>query len=87
MDSIKYRIEGDIYVLPASLFDANRSNSSTDPKNFLNISKRNDYKLLSLISGLAGIIFIITCFLMYKSIKNSIDKEIEKIMSYIPKFK
>ena len=50
-----------------------------DINNFLNISKRNDYKLLSLISGLAGIIFLITFFLMYKSIKNGIDKEIEKI--------
>jgi hypothetical protein len=58
-----------------------------DINNFLNISKRSDCKLLSLISGLSGIVLIFTFFLMYKDIKNNINKEIEKIMSYIPKFK
>jgi hypothetical protein len=37
MDSIKYKIEGDIYVLPSSLFDANKTNSSTNLKNYINV--------------------------------------------------
>lgn len=58
-----------------------------DNNNLLNISKKTNYKKISLLSGISGVILLLMFIYFYYEIKNNIIDEINKISSFIKKFK
>jgi hypothetical protein len=57
-------------------------NIEYDENNYLNISLQSEYKQIALLSGISGIIFMITTIIIY----NEIKKDINELLSYIPNF-
>ena len=58
-----------------------------DKNNLLNISEKTHYKKISLLSGISGLILLLMFLFFYDEIKNNIFDDINKILSFIPKFK
>lgn len=58
-----------------------------DENNLLNISEKTNYKKISLLSSISGLILLLMFIFFYYEIKNNIFDEITKILSFIPKFK
>ena len=58
-----------------------------DENNYLNISQKTNYKIISLLSSISGLILLVMFLFFYDEIKNNIFDEINKISSFIPTFK
>lgn len=58
-----------------------------DKNNLLNISEKTNYKKISLLSSISGLILLLMFLFFYDEIKNNIINDINIISSFIPKFK
>jgi len=58
-----------------------------DQNNYLNISQKTNYKIISLLSSISGLILLLMFLFFYDEIKNNIFDEINKISRFIPTFK
>lgn len=57
-----------------------------DENNFLNISLKTNYKIISYFSSISGLLLLLLFAYFYNETKNVIENKIENVLNFIPKF-
>lgn len=58
-----------------------------DENNFLNISLKTNYKMISYFLSISGLLLLLMFTYFYNETKNIIEKKIDNIINFIPKLK